>query len=61
MDREEGVFLVTHEPAQQIEAPKPPFDPVLLRLSSPPPLQFADFGSELGRQCDLIETAQTAN
>jgi hypothetical protein len=32
MDREEGVFLVTHEPAQQIEAPKPPFDPVFPRL-----------------------------
>jgi hypothetical protein len=32
MDREEGVFLVTHEPAQQIGAPKPPFDPVFPRL-----------------------------
>jgi hypothetical protein len=32
MDREEGVFLVTHEPSQQIEAPQPPFDPVFLRL-----------------------------
>jgi hypothetical protein len=32
MDREEGVFIVTHEPAQQIEAPKPPFDPVFPRL-----------------------------
>jgi hypothetical protein len=34
MDREEGVFLVTDEPAQQIEAPKPPFDPVFPRLVS---------------------------
>jgi hypothetical protein len=32
MDREEGVFLVTHESDQQIEAPKPPFDPVFPRL-----------------------------
>jgi hypothetical protein len=32
MDREEGVFVVTNEPAQQIEAPKPPFDPVFARL-----------------------------
>jgi hypothetical protein len=32
MNRREGVFLVTHELAQQIEAPKPPFDPVFLRL-----------------------------
>jgi hypothetical protein len=27
-----GVFLVTHEPAQQIEASKPPSDPVFPRL-----------------------------
>ena len=26
------MFLVTHEPAQQIEAPKPPLDPVFPRL-----------------------------
>jgi hypothetical protein len=32
MDREEGVFLVTHESDQQIEAPKPPFDPAFPRL-----------------------------
>jgi hypothetical protein len=33
MDREEGVFLVAHEPAQQIEAPnKASFDPVFPRL-----------------------------
>jgi hypothetical protein len=32
MDRDEGVFLVTHEPAHQIEAPKPPFDPVFPQL-----------------------------
>jgi hypothetical protein len=33
MDREEGVFLVTHEPAQQIEeTPKSPLDAVFPRL-----------------------------
>jgi hypothetical protein len=33
MDREEGVFLVTHEPAQQIEeAPRSPLDAVFPRL-----------------------------
>jgi len=32
MDRGKGVFLVTDELARQIEAPKPPFDPVFPRL-----------------------------
>src|SRR6266480_3428163 len=32
MDQEEGVFLVTHEPAQQTEASKPTFEPVFPRL-----------------------------
>jgi two-component system, NarL family, nitrate/nitrite response regulator NarL len=31
-DRQEGAFLVTHEPAQQIEAPRPLFDAVFPRL-----------------------------
>jgi hypothetical protein len=32
MDREGGGFLLTHEPGQQIECPKPPSDPVFPRL-----------------------------